>query len=248
MPSPNRQRAVLLLLLLLVFASATTASAFRLSLSNANFQASDIQPTFSGVRNFSFEIDLTGPLVAGQSYANADLERVEYLIFGSLNLLPPTPSGFPGFRLDRTPAGEGIIVPSEWVAQDSSIAFEIARSANLMDGLQLSELVADASGILLRIDGREFQRLDRARYHPPQLLLYSDGSGILQNSNNSSGATDTTNPATMEKVDVDFGEEYVTGISFDPGSITVVVPEPGTTLLLGIGLALLGAGRGRRTS
>ena len=49
-----------------------------------------------------------------------------------------------------------------------------------------------------------------------------------------------------------FGEEFITRLVFDPSAITIIgppaglpVPEPGTALLLGLGLAGLAA-RGRR--
>jgi len=78
--------------------------------------------------------------------------------------------------------------------------------------------------------------LARARYHPPQLLLYRGGTRLLQNSNNSSGSTDTVNPATGLTADVDFGEEYITNLGFIPSEITLAVPESGTGLLLAAGL------------
>jgi hypothetical protein len=169
-------------------ALAGPATAFQLLLSNADFATA---PEFGVVENFSFEIDLAGPLVAGASYDNDSIVLVQYLVRGRLSTNPPTPSGFSGFRLDRFPSGEGPISAADWIGQGSSIAFEVAASANLSDGLQLSELVPGAGGLLFELDAREFERLDRARYHPPLLQLFENGTGVLQNSNNSSGSTGT---------------------------------------------------------
>lgn len=221
-----------------------TAGAFTVQLVDEDFPGG-VSPSFSGVSNFFFEIDFAGPPIAGATYDNSTVREVRYLVNGSL--APGTPSGFPAFRLDRTAAGEGVIDPANWIAQGSSIFFEIASDADLADGLQLSDLVADATGEVFRLDAREFERLDRARYHPPQLVLRNDGTGQLQNSNNSSGSTGTTNPATRVPVDVDFGDEYVTGLSYVPSQVTMAVPEPGTGLLVGFGLAAM-ARRRRRPS
>ncbi len=218
-----------------VLGLAAPGGAFTLSLSNQDF---GITPTFSNVQNFTFEVDVRDPLVAGGTYDETSILEVRYLVRGQLSTSPPTPSGFPAFRLDRTdaPNSEGPISGSDWIDQGSTLAFAIAASADLSDGLQLSELVPGAGGLLLEIDGREFERLDRARYHPPQLQLFADGTGLLQNSNNSSGSTGTLNPATGQTVDVDFGDEYVSELGFDPATTTVVVPEPGTGLLFALGL------------
>ena len=229
--------------LVVALAGAGPASAVTLLLSNQSFGAAGVAPQFSDVRNFAFEIDLAGTLVPGGVYDNASLVLVQYSVRGNLSQNPPTPSGFPMFFLNRTPSGEGPISPADWVGQGSSLGFEVATSANLADGLQLAELVADGDGLILELDGREFERLDRARYHPPQLLLFADGTGVLRNSNNSSGSTGTTNPATGEPVDVDFGDEYITNLSFDPAAITLVVPEPGTGLLVALGVLGLAYGR-----
>ena len=216
---------------------------FTLSLSSDDFGSANVQPEFSNVRNFSFSIDFQGPLRGGEGYLNEDLIEVEYLVRGSLD---ETPSGFPAFALDRRAGSrEGPISPQEWTSQNSVLGFWIASDANLLDGVQLSELVADSKdGTVLNIDAGERKRLDVARYHPPQLRLFADGTGILWNSNNTSGPTGTVNPQTGETVDLDYGEEYITRLVFDPSAITIiqppngsVVPEPGTALLLGLGLA-----------
>lgn len=235
--------------------AVTTASPanFTLSLSSADFGAAGITPEFSQVRNFSFDLHLAGPLGPGFSYGNRSLLDIEYRVSGRLDA---TPSGFPAFALDRSRGGrEGSITPEDWLAQSSRLAFEISATANLLDGVQLSELVTNAkTGTLLVIDGREKGRLDVARYHPPQLLLYPDGTGLLWNSNNSSGGTGTTNPGSGLTVDLDFGDEYITHLRFDPAALTiigappVVVPEPTTAVLLGLGLLVLTRARNERAA
>ncbi len=229
----------------------TEGAIFSLTLDATDFGNRSLIPEFSRVRNFSLEIELNGFYEVGRRYGNKEIESVRYRVSGSLSTQPPTPSGFSRFALDRVaapPAGEGPISGSEWRGQGSLLAFEIAPDARLDDGLQLAELVPDGpDGLLFVFDAREFERLDRARYHPPQILLYENGTGLLRNSNNSSGNTQTVNPATGLRVDVDFGDEYVTRIEFDPSDITLVapiIPEPGTGLLLGLGL--FGLARGKR--
>jgi hypothetical protein len=178
-------------------------------------------PTFSNVLTFSFMIDIDGPLVAGVSYTNPSLNSVVYNVSGAL--APGTPSGFTGFILERTITG------TEYYAQGSSLGFEIAANADLSDGLQMSELVGSDS--IFVFNGRE---VNTGRYHPALFQLNSDGTGSIRNSNNMGG----TNPSSGNVVDVDFGEEYITNLVFDPGQLTLAaaVPVPAAVWLFGSGL------------
>jgi hypothetical protein len=165
-----------------------------------------LNPTFSDVQTFQFSIDLAAELVPGVFYLNPEINGIEYSVSGSLD---GTPSGFPAFALQRTIGGE------EFYTQGSSMSFEIAASADLTDGLQISELVED--GLVFLFDARE---VDTGRYHPPLFQLNADGSGSIQNSNNQGGI----NPGSGEEVDVDYGEEYITVLGFDPAVLTLTGP------------------------
>jgi hypothetical protein len=174
------------------------------------FEAGDftVTPTFSDVQTFQFSIELAAELMPGVIYSNPEIIGIEYNVSEAL---ADTPSGFPAFALQRTIGGE------EFYAQDSSMSFEIAASADLTDGLQISELVGDA--LVFLFNARE---VDTGRYHPPLFQLNADGSGSIQNSNNLGGI----NPASGEEVDVDFGEEYITELGFDPAVLTLTGPIP----------------------
>ncbi len=179
-------------------------------------------PTKSNVRTYSFTIEVTGPLAPGGVYNNPALDGVDYYVRGSL--VPGTPSGFPAFNLIRAIGG------AEFYSQGSSLNFSILPSANLSDGLQLSELAG--AGVIFEMNARE---VDTGRYHPPILRLNADGTGLLQNSNNNGG----TNPATGNVVNVNFGDEYVTGLTFNPADVTIAppIPLPAAWLLLGTAMA-----------
>ena len=169
------------------------------------FQASDfgLNPTFSDVRTFEFSINLAVPVTAGSSYQDPELTRVDYHVFGALDR---TPSGFPAFNLVRE------ILGSEFYNQGSSMTFEVDITADLSDGLQVSELVG--TGKVFEFNGRE---VGTGRYHPAIVQLNADGTGTIQNSNNKGG----TNPVSEMEVDVDFGEEYITELTFTPSTLTL---------------------------
>lgn len=216
-PRTARAGAVLAALLL----AAGPARAFTIVFAASDF---GLTPTFSNVQTFDFSIEVVGPLAPGL-YDDPALVGVEYNVSGSL---ATTPSGFPAFNLQRSIGG------AEFYAQGSSLRFEIAASADLGDGLQVSELVGGA-GVFV-FDGRE---VGTGRYHPALFELNSDGTGLIRNSNNMGGI----NPGSMQEVDVQIGDEYVTVLAFDPGILTLAVPEASPVVLIGLGLAALGLRR-----
>jgi hypothetical protein len=130
---------------------------------------------------------------------------VTYRVQGTL--VNSTPSGFPAFDLQRQIDG------TEFYAQGSSLSFTVSDIADLSDGLQVSELVADSGGVIFTFNGRE---IDNRRFHPSLFVLRENDTGTLQNSNNIH-TDDPVNPIT-----VDFGEEYITQLSFQD-CITLVV-------------------------
>jgi len=198
------------------------------------FEAADfvVTPQFSNVSTFNFTIDLAGPLSTGMSYSNPTLNSVVYGVSGSLS---STPSGFPAFNLQRT------ISNADFYGQGSSLEFAISSSADLSDGLQVSDLEANGADPVFVFNGRE---VDTGRYHPALVEFYADGTGRIQNSNNTGGI----NPGSKLEVDVNFGEEYITNLSFDPDTLTLVevseIPVPAAAWLFGS--ALLGLGIFRR--
>ena len=181
------------------------------------YQASDfgLNPTFNDVQTFAFTIDLDVAVIAGSSYTNPALTSVNYNVYGTLE---NTPSGFPAFNLVRE------ILGSEFYDQGSSMTFEVDITADLSDGIQVSELVG--TGIVFEFNGRE---VDTGRYHPALVQLNADGTGIIQNSNNKGGI----NPASGMEVDVDFGEEYITELTFIPSTLTIIPPPPDLILMDG---------------
>ena len=195
------------------------ANAFTITLDSDDF---GVTPVFSTVTSFIYVIEVEGTLQAGTTYNNPTLSLVTYTIGGTL--AAGTPSGFPAFLLERTITG------ADFYAQGSSLSFTVAAGANLADGLQMSELTgADPAFVL---NARE---VNTGRYHPTLFELNLDGTGKVQNSNNFGDTT--LNPATNQLVNVDFGEEYISDLAFDPSSLTIAVPEPSSAILVLGGLA-----------
>ena len=208
------------------FASPSNAD-FTIEFDNTDFT---MTPQFNRLRDFAFSIDIAEDLVAGGVYSNPDLNVIVYRVFGILDT-EPTPSGFPAFNLQRT------IIGDEFYTQGSSLNFEISTGADLSDGLQASELVADGIGKVFEFNGRE---VGTGRYHPALLELFSDGTGRIQNSNNMGGI----NPGNNMEVDVTFGEEYIVDLD-NSTSLLLAVPEPSSVCLISF-LGLAGLVRRRR--
>jgi len=217
----------LMSVLCLAFVASPAAADFTISFDNTDFT---MNPSFNRLRDFDFNINIAEDLVAGGVYNNPMLNQIDYSVFGILDT-DPTPSGFPAFNLQRT------IVGNEFYTQGSSLSFSISAAADLSDGLQVSELIADGIGKVFEFNGRE---VDTGRYHPALLELFDDGTGRIQNSNNTGGV----NPGNNMVVDVTFGEEYIVDLTFDT-NLTLAVPEPSAACLLGIGL-LTGLTRRRK--
>lgn len=191
-----------------------------------------LNDSFNDIRSFDFTIDLVDGLVAGQTYSNPALNSVVYNVFGVLS--SPTPSGFPAFDLRRTIGG------AEFYAQGSSLNFSISPVADLSDGLQVSELVGVDPVFVF--NGRE---VGTGRYHPTLIELNSNGTGLFRNSNNFGGI----NPGNNMMVDVQVGEEYITGLAFDAGTLTIAttaVPEPSTWVLCTAFIGVLVLRRNRK--
>ena len=216
------------LLLALTLLSANPARAAVITFDDSNF---GLNPTFSNVVTFDFQIDLAATLTPG-GFFDPVLDGVDYNVFGAL--APGTPSGFPAFNLVRTITG------TDFYAQGSSLTFEISPTADLSDGLQVSELIG-ADPVFV-FNGRE---VGTGRYHPSLVELNSDGTGLIRNSNNFGGI----NPGSGEMVDVQIGEEYITELSFNPNTLTLAasaVPEPQTWVMCVIAVGWL-VRRHRRT-
>jgi hypothetical protein len=199
------QSAVRVLVAMLVagtmFGSPAHADNMTLSLSSSDFV---VTPSYGDVDFFTIDVEIARPLAQGL-YVNPPLVDVAYQVRGTLP--PGTPSGSRTLNLQRYMSGD------EFYAQGGSLRFEIRQSAILIDGIQVIELVG--SGTVLTFDARE---INTGRYTPPQLTLDANARGQLQNSNNV--------PSVDPPVTVDFGEEYITGLLFDPGNTTVLVAKP----------------------
>jgi len=173
------------------------AQTMTLSLSDRDFV---VTPNFGVVDFFTLDVEIARPLAPGV-YINPPLIDVTYQVRGTLP--PGTPSGSRTLNLQRYLTG------AEFYAQGSSLRFEIRQNAVLADGVQVAELVGN--GTVLTFNARE---INTGRFTPPQLTLDANGRGRLQNSNNV--------PSVEPLVTVDFGEEYITSLLFDPGNTTVI--------------------------
>ena len=182
--------------------SAADAQTMRLLFSNDDFV---VTPVFNDVAQFSFDIRIDAPMAPGV-YTNPDITNILYRVSGNLM---NTPSNFPAFALERDISG------TEFYAQGSSLSFEIDGGAVTSDGIQVAELVG--AGIVFTFNGKE---IGNGRFHPALLELNSDGTGMIQNSDN----IIVENPLQQ----VDFGEEYITDLAFDPGNLTLLTTV-GTT-------------------
>ena len=194
-------RTILYLILSLTAFSSANAQNMLLSISSDDHQITNV---FSNVSTFAFDIEINGPLAAGE-YVNPEIVSVDYSVSGSL--AAGTPSGFTTFALQRNITG------TEFYAQGSSLSFEIGVGAALTDGVQIAELVG--SDIVLTFNGRE---IGNGRYHPALLELNIDGTGRIQNSDN----IIVENPLDQ----VGFGAEYITDLMFDAGNTTVITAMP----------------------
>lgn len=188
---------ILSVLLSSVFVSTTHAQTMMLSISSNDFQVNTV---FSEVDTFDITIEIDAPLAPG-AYVDPDIISVVYSVSGTLVM--GTPSGFPAFALQRDIAG------TEFYAQGSSLEFEISPTAVLTDGVQAIELVGN--GVVFIFNGKE---VGNGRFHPALLELNSDGTGRIQNSDNII--------VEIPLQQVDFGEEYITDLVFDPGNTTLI--------------------------
>lgn len=182
---------------LIALVPTSHAQTMLISTTNSDFQ---ITNTFSDVSIFNIEIEVDAPLARG-AYSNPDIIEVTYQVMGTLDA--GTPSGFTAFDLQRTISGE------EFYAQGSYLNFEISDTAVLTDGIQVVELAGN--GIVFTFDGKE---IDNGRFHPALFELNIDGSGRIQNSNNI--------PSETPFQQINFGDEYITDLMFDPGNTTLI--------------------------
>lgn len=190
--------------------SAVDAQTMRLAFSSDDFV---VTPVYNDVAQFTFDIEINTPLAPG-IYVNPDITNVLYRVSGDLM---NTPSGFPAFALERDITGD------EFYSQGSSLNFEIRADAILDDGVQLAELAG--SGVAFTFNGKE---IGNGRFHPALLELNADGTGMIRNSDN----IIIEDPFQQ----VDFGEEYITDLEFDPGNLTLLMavgttPAPDPSIL-----------------
>ncbi len=187
----------LFVLLFSLAACGTSDSDSRWTFASSQFRTT---PVFSNVQTFGFKIEVEDALSPG-AVVDPPLALVDYTVVGSL--VAGTPSGFPAFELIR------MIEGPDFYSQGSSIRFEISPTADLSDGVQITDLTGDDP--VFTFDGRE---VGNGRFHPARVELNADGTGRIQNSNNV--------PTLDPRLDVEPGTEYITDVTFDPARITVV--------------------------
>lgn len=183
--------------------SPANAQTTFLSISSDDYQVTNV---FSNVSTFAIDIEINAPLASG-TFANPEIVTVRYSVSGTL--ASGTPSGFQSFALQRDITG------TEFYSQGSSLGFEISPNAVLSDGVQAAELVGN--GIVFSFNGRE---VDNGRFHPALFELNANGTGRIQNSDN----VIVENPLQQ----VNFGDEYITDLMFDPGNTTLLTDTPNT--------------------
>jgi len=195
-------RSIIILVLGMTTVGTANAQTMFLSISSDDYVVTNV---FSDVDTFNIDIEINMPLLPG-TFVNPDIVSVVYSVSGTL--VAGTPSGFPAFALQRDITG------AEFYAQGSSLSFSISPNAVLSDGIQVAELAGN--GIVFTFNGKE---IDNGRFHPALLELNANGTGRIQNSDN----VPVENPLQQ----VDFGEEYITDLMFDPGNTTLITGTPG---------------------
>jgi len=203
-----------------VLAQTANAQTMTFSTTNADYQLTNL---FSDVDVFDIAVVINAPLAAG-NYINPDIVSVNYSVNGAL--VPGTPSGFPAFALQRSMTGD------EFYAQGSSLSFQISPNAVLTDGVQVAELVGN--GVVLTFNAKE---IGNGRFHPALLELNANGTGLIQNSDN------IISESPFQQID--FGDEYINELMFDPGNTTVItgvtisIPRGGGGAVFWINVAFL---------
>jgi hypothetical protein len=207
------RRLALVFLAGIAAAGAVQAQTMTFSTSDADYV---ITNTFSTVNEFDFIVEIDMPLAAG-AYNDPPINSVSYRVFGSM-LEPGTPSGFPQFDLRRGRDNDSALDGTEFYMQGGSLNFEILPGADLSNGVQAAELAG--GGVIFTFNAREMQT---PRFHPPLFELNMDGTGRIQNSNNMPIRDDV-------QLSVEFGEEYISDLMFDPGNTTLIT---GPVIVLG---------------
>ena len=222
-----------------------------------SFSSSDVVITDTPVGNvqfWEFEIDLAGSPVLGVN-ANPAINEVDYAVSGSLDA--GNPSGFGSFNLLSEHINAPSLTPltgAQYYGNGGSLDFIVNAGANLLDGLQVSELdLLPSQGYPLPVDDSNAVFVLNARedgtgrYHPPIVILRNDGTGQIMNSNNT-GVNGQTNRDIVADDGLTYGNEYITNFTFNANLFTVAapVPIPGAFVLYACGLFGMACFAGRR--